>query len=368
MIDLLAPALVALQGAYESRRLYTPGSPVAASRLANAVETLSRLALAHPGATIMLLADRVVAGDELVPQGDCLMQGGLGRLATRGVAGLRIDGPPTSAQLVELLAAMERPDQSLPAGGPLRLLHAGQEPHPPGRTPQGRPAIPASIITRLQGVLDPLSTHAQLETQHLASLTGELATLAITSGNSLIPLSDLRTHDEYTYVHTINVALLSSALAQAIGLAPDRVHDITCAAMLHDVGKVRTPREVLNKQGGFTPDELAIMRRHPEEGARVLVAAGVRLDAAIAVAYEHHMHRSGGGYPKMPPRWRMHLASQIVQVADVYDALRTNRPYRAAMTIEQARNAMEQDTGKVFDPQLLTAFFDRVAMRASHAA
>lgn len=224
------------------------------------------------------------------------------------------------------------------------------------------------MVTRLQSVLDPLGTRGQLETSHLASLTGELAALSVTSGNSLIPLSDLRTHDEYTYVHTINVAMLSGALAQAIGLSPDRVHDVTCAAMLHDVGKIRTPSEVLNKQGGFTNQELAIMRRHPEDGARVLVAAGVKLDAAITVAYEHHMHRSGGGYPKMPPRWRMHLASQIVQVADVYDALRTNRPYRAAMTIEQARAAMEQDTGKVFDPQLLTAFFDRVATRASHAA
>lgn len=368
MMELIGEALAAWQGAFEARRLYTPESPIAAQRVESAVAMAAKLCQAHPGAMVMLLPDRVVVGEETLPQGKRLMQGGFANLRARGVCALRFCAPPAKPDFLELLACMEQAGGPVPTLTSIQLLGVDQTGGGVAIGPMSGRIVPVSMVARLQGVLDPLGHKAELESQHLASLTSELAALSITSGDSLIPLSELRTHDEYTYVHTINVAMLSGALAQAMGLAPDKVHDITCAAMLHDVGKVRTPAEILNKPGGFTNQDVAVMRQHPEDGARLLIAAGVKLDVAIAVAYEHHMQRAGGGYPKAPSRWKMHIASQIVQIADIFDALRTNRPYRAAMSLAQAEEAMTRDVGKVFEPAMLQIFFERVARRSLHAA
>ncbi|MFA6044714.1 MAG: HD domain-containing phosphohydrolase [Phycisphaerales bacterium] len=368
MMDLLEQALGALQAAFESRRLYTPQSPVAAQRARDALASLTTLGSAHPGTTAVLLPDRIVVGEEPLHNGGRMMQGGLQRLRDRGIAAIRINAAPTDADLAAILACMESDQNPVPRLSSIGLHGAGEAGVGVSGATPGRGFVPASMVARLQGVLDPLGTRAELETNHLASLTSELAALSVTRGDALIPLSELRTHDEYTYVHTINVAMLSGALAQAMGLSPDKVHDITCAAMLHDVGKVRTPSEILNKKQDFTKEDVAIMRRHPEDGARLLIAAGVKLDVAIAVAYEHHMHRGGGGYPNPPARWKMHVASQIVQVADVFDALRTNRPYREALSLEKARETMEREAGNIFDPALLQIFFAHVAARTRHAA
>jgi putative nucleotidyltransferase with HDIG domain len=172
----------------------------------------------------------------------------------------------------------------------------------------------------------------------------------------VIPLLSLREYDEYTTTHSLNVSVLAMALAESLCLSPREVRAFGVAGLLHDIGKVRIPRDVLNKPGQLTPAERDLIRKHPVDGARIIMESDQQLDVAASVAYEHHIMIDGSGYPTMHFRRDCHPASHVVHVCDVYDALRTNRPYRAAWEHEQVMEYLRENAGTEFDPTLIRAF------------
>ena len=140
----------------------------------------------------------------------------------------------------------------------------------------------------------------------------------------------------------------------------DDLVDLTVSAVLHDVGKRMIPKSVLNKEGKLTDDEFKLVQHHPVDGARLLFGAPDVPAVAPIVAFEHHMY-PGGGYPRVAAGWKMHLASRIVQVADVFDALRTDRPYRKGMSLQEALEILQKDAGTRYEHALRDAFARRVA-------
>jgi putative nucleotidyltransferase with HDIG domain len=180
---------------------------------------------------------------------------------------------------------------------------------------------------------------------------------------SLVTLATLKAHDDYTVTHITNVALLAMALGEAVDLSPAAVTDLGMAALLHDIGKLRVPAEILNAPGRLTDEQAAIIKRHPEDGARILLATPGVSELAVAVAYEHHVQYDGGGYPAVRPGWRLNLASAITTIADVYDALRSDRPYRKGLPPAEVHAIMSREAGTVFAPGLLQAFLSHVAPR-----
>ena len=142
----------------------------------------------------------------------------------------------------------------------------------------------------------------------------------------LLPLLQLKEFDQYTTTHALNVSVLSMGLAEFMGLSPREVRAYGVAGMLHDLGKVRVPKDILTKPGKLTPEEWSLMRSHTVEGARLILQSDQKLDVAALVAFEHHIMINGGGYPDRHFRCDCHKASTLVHVCDVYDALRTKRP------------------------------------------
>ena len=169
----------------------------------------------------------------------------------------------------------------------------------------------------------------------------------------LIPV---RQHDEYTTIHSMNVSVLSMSLAESIGTSPDDVRDIGEAALLHDLGKALTPIEVLQKPGKLSSDEWDIIKRHPEEGARIILRSGGSMEFAAVVAYEHHLTWQGGGYPSLRYPRRPHPVSQMVQICDIFDALRTERPFRGPWPIERILAYFDEISGTDLNPDVLEAF------------
>jgi HD-GYP domain-containing protein (c-di-GMP phosphodiesterase class II) len=106
-----------------------------------------------------------------------------------------------------------------------------------------------------------------------------------------------------------------------------------------------------------------MMKKHPEDGARLLISTPRVPDLAVIVAFEHHLDQRGGGYPAVPPEWRIHLASAVTHIVDVYDALRSDRPYRKGLAPDVVAQMMLADAGTVFDALLLHSFFERVVPR-----
>jgi putative nucleotidyltransferase with HDIG domain len=172
----------------------------------------------------------------------------------------------------------------------------------------------------------------------------------------ILPLLQLREFDEYTTTHSLNVSVLTMALAESLGLAQQDVRTFGIAGLLHDLGKVNVPQEILNKPGKLTEEERTIMQQHPAAGAKLIIESGRRLDLAAAVAHEHHIMINGHGYPACHYRRDCHKASKLVHVCDVYDALRTKRPYRDAWEAERVLTYIEERAGTEFEPDAATAF------------
>ena len=172
----------------------------------------------------------------------------------------------------------------------------------------------------------------------------------------LLPLLQLKEFDQYTTTHALNVSVLSMGLAEFMGLSPREVRAYGVAGMLHDLGKVRVPKDILTKPGKLTPEEWSLMRSHTVEGARLILQSDQKLDVAALVAFEHHIMINGGGYPDRHFRCDCHKASTLVHVCDVYDALRTKRPYRDAWEPAATLAYIERGIGTEFDADVARAF------------
>jgi putative nucleotidyltransferase with HDIG domain len=172
----------------------------------------------------------------------------------------------------------------------------------------------------------------------------------------VLPLLKLKEFDQYTTTHSLNVAVLAMGLAEALGCRPKEIRSIGVAGLLHDIGKIRIPLAVLTKPGKLNDEERAIMNSHPIDGARVIMQSDEDLGMAATVAYEHHIMLNGGGYPVLHYARECAMASRLVHVCDVYDALSTKRPYRDAWPSEKTMQYLEERAGTEFDPDLVTAF------------
>ena len=163
------------------------------------------------------------------------------------------------------------------------------------------------------------------------------------------PIREMKNFDDYTFTHALNVCVLSSALAQALQVSDEMVNAIAMAALCHDLGKKEVPKEVLNHNGPLAPEQWLLMQRHPSCGARLLLdIPGVESANPLlpVVAYQHHMGANQSGYPKVQtnlPQHTLHFASLLVAIADVYDALRTVRPYRPALSVAKTTTILIKD-------------------------
>jgi len=149
--------------------------------------------------------------------------------------------------------------------------------------------------------------------------------------STLLGLTNLRCHDQYTHNHSVNVSLLAMALGNRAGYPKVELADLGLSALFHDVGKCAISLDVLNKPGEFTQEEWAVMRSHPIEGVFTLVnSRGINnVPARMAAAsFEHHMNYDYSGYPKLKVPWTQTVASRIITIADCYDAMTSSRVYR----------------------------------------
>ena len=179
----------------------------------------------------------------------------------------------------------------------------------------------------------------------------------------VLPLLQLKEFDQYTTMHSLNVAVLAMGMAEALGCSPAEVRTFGVAGLLHDIGKIRIPIEVLTKPGALSPEDRLLMNQHPADGARLIIQTDGDLDLAAVVAYEHHIMLNGDGYPALHYGRTCALASRLVHVCDVYDALRTRRPYRDAWSSAKAAAYLEQRAGIEFDPALVATFMKMLRER-----
>lgn len=368
MIELLNAALLEMQSALTARALYPPSHPVIRGGENRAHELLSRLLGSAPEATVFAIGERVVFDNRTLPASASLATSLFAELRRRGIDRLTFRRGIPYGELRALLDALaaEGRCRVLPSGhlglGYIQQREGGPAVAAAVAAPDAAP-LPAQLGSALREVWHEIQDGRVLQADLLGDIVTSVSKAISESSSALLPLASLKQHDEYTFVHTINVAMLSTSLGEAVGFRGRPLHELALASLLHDIGKELIPLELLNKSGKFTDEEFRIVQEHPSDGARLLLATSGVPEIAPIVAYEHHVRADGGGYPRVPRGWRLSLASRIVQVADVFDALRSHRPYRPALPLPSIVETMSADAGSFFDADLLDVFFDRVSGR-----
>ena len=174
-----------------------------------------------------------------------------------------------------------------------------------------------------------------------------------------------RSADPSPYVHALNVCALATGIAEHIGLEKKWIHEIGLGALLHDIGLHLAPSTLLSTTAVITLDEKTRYWDHPVRGAELLLTSPGIPELVPIIAYEHHLHYNGKGFPAQQRPRELNLASMIVLIADTYDNLRRDRPEQKAFSMTETLNTMNQEAGKDFHPLLLKAFRDLVKAQAS---
>jgi putative nucleotidyltransferase with HDIG domain len=175
-------------------------------------------------------------------------------------------------------------------------------------------------------------------------------------------LTALKRHDAYTFTHMVNVTALSMALARSLNLEGPMLREFGFAALMHDIGKVHTPPEVLNKPDKLTKEEFEVMKRHVVDGAHILRRTPDVPALAPVVAFEHHLKMDLSGYPEKVGSRKLNLCTMVVTVVDVFDALRSNRVYRAGLATDRIKAIMQQQDSTAFNRALLRRFVNMMGL------
>ncbi len=320
----------------------------------------------------LALVDGTVAFDDAaVPiQGNELLAGLAALLKRQGADRLVVRAGVRRWEIAALVQALNTPAEELAARGGIDRLLAEQGAERicagPIRAAEGEQAgvtaalpdawrLAADASRRLEGIRHELAARASAAALAQAmQIAADLVEMVRRQPDVFVLLHGLKSHDAYSFAHSVDVALLSLSMARALGLSRAGLLQVGVAALLHDLGKERIPLEILNKPDRLTDREWEIMRRHGPEGAKMLLRTPGVPPLAVVVAYEHHLAQEEddpdhGGWP-------LHLASQLVCIADVYDALRSHRPYRKALPSDEAMRVMEAEAAGRFDPDLFAGF------------
>jgi putative nucleotidyltransferase with HDIG domain len=189
-----------------------------------------------------------------------------------------------------------------------------------------------------------------------------LAKLVSNDRTSLMALTAIKRYDNYTFTHMVNVSVLAMAQARSLNLEGPLLREFGFAALMHDIGKVHTPLEVLNKPDKLSKDEFEQMKQHVLDGAHILRRTPEMPALAPVVAFEHHLRQDLSGYPENIGHRELNLCTQIVSIADVYDALRSKRVYRDGLPSDRIRGIMTQKDSPAFNTKLLRRFINLMGL------
>lgn len=194
-----------------------------------------------------------------------------------------------------------------------------------------------------------------IEAEAAAPLVEEISNSVMRNPGALISLARLKTADDYTFMHSVAVCALMIALARQLGLDEKQTREAGMAGLLHDLGKAMIPLEVLNKPGKLTDAEFDLVKTHPEEGYKLLLEGKDVSEVVKDVCLHHHEKVDGSGYPKRLNGETMSLFAKMGAVCDVYDAITSNRPYKAGWDPAESIKRMAEWKGH-FDPMVFQAF------------
>jgi putative nucleotidyltransferase with HDIG domain len=224
----------------------------------------------------------------------------------------------------------------------------------------------ASIVGKSKGAVFSMFSEARMgkaiEAEQAMPLVEEIANSVMRNPGALIGLARLKTADDYTYMHSVAVCALMIALSRQLGLSDDQTREAGLAGLLHDIGKMAVPSDILNKPGKLTDAEFISVKEHPAAGYAMLLEAKGVGEIALDVCLHHHEKMDGSGYPKGLAGDQISLYAKMGAVCDVYDAITSNRPYKAGWCPAESLRKMSEWAKGHFDEAVFQAFVKSIGI------
>ncbi|HZT75769.1 MAG TPA: HD-GYP domain-containing protein [Vicinamibacterales bacterium] len=357
--------------ALRSSQLYSKGHPIIGRNLEQLTSAIQLLHTLAPTTVIGFVGEEIIVDDMPIAKADTL-GGMVRRLQQNGVDRINIDRGVTADELAAFVDTVSR----------LEPRADGSDADPFGEMPHIRVGR-VTVDQRIEGSLTDMATIKRLYSDAVSVATNVWdsaqtegkpdATIARTmidglaqavaqNRTALLALTTLKNYDNYTFTHMVNVSILTMGQARGLGIDGPLLREFGMAALMHDIGKVRTPLEVLNKPDKLTDQEFAIMKRHVVDGAEMLRQTPDIPALAPVVAFEHHLRLDGSGYPGGVVRQSLNVGTMLCSIADVYDAMRSQRTYQQAFPTDRILAVLKRSDGKQFDQHLVRRFVQLVGI------
>lgn len=365
--DLVRRLAAALRGA----QLYAPGHPLVVRSVAALSDVLALSHATSPSVAIGIVGDELVVGEIPIPRAAENMGELMRRLQQAGIERIVIDRGVEPDELTRLVQVVGRSETTAPGQARAEAVAAALSGLPHIRV--GR----LQIDERVDAAVGDIATVRQLYSDAVsvantlwesASVEGmpdadaargmvdSLAQAVAQNRTALMALTALKQYDNYTFTHMVNVSILTMGQARGLGIEGALLREFGLAALMHDIGKVRTPSDILNKPEKLTDTEFDILKRHTVDGAEILRRTPEMPALAPVVAFEHHLRMDGTGYPIGIRRDGLNLGTMLCGIADVYDAMRSQRVYQQAFPTDRILAVLQRNDGTQFDQHLVRRF------------
>jgi putative nucleotidyltransferase with HDIG domain len=346
-------------------QLYAADHPLLGRNVEGLLNALKALHQTQPAVTVGIVDHEFVVLDTPLPKASAGMKDLIDRLLTNKVERLSFERGITASEITDLMLGVAR--LSTKAGGP---EPAWNFPHiRTGRITSEEPGrdgiasdmaairqLYTSAVSAAEAAWESAAAEGKPDVPAALHAVEGLADAVTQNRTALVALTAMRNYDNYTFTHMVNVSILTMGQARALGIEGRLLREFGLSALMHDIGKVRTPKEILQKPERLTEQEFVIMRRHPMEGAEILRRTPEMPILAPVVAFEHHLRLDGTGYPEGAKRVALNLGTMICSIADVYDAMRSQRAYQQAFPTDRVLAVLKKDDGAHFEAQLVRRF------------
>jgi putative nucleotidyltransferase with HDIG domain len=346
-------------------QLYAADHPLLGRNVEGLLAALKTLHQQQPSVTVGIVDREFVVADTPLPKASAGMKDLIDRLLTNRIERIGFERGVAAAEITDLMLAVAK----LPPkpGGPevnwtFPHIRAGritsEEPGKDGIASDMAAIrqLYSSAVSAAELAWESAAAEGKPDVPAVLNAVEGLADAVTQNRTALVALTAMRNYDNYTFTHMVNVSILTMGQARALGIEGRLLREFGLSALMHDIGKVRTPKEILQKPERLTEEEFVVMRRHPVEGAEILRRTPEMPILAPVVAFEHHLRLDGTGYPAGARRSNLNLGTMICSIADVYDAMRSQRAYQQAFPTDRVLAVLKKDDGAHFDAQLVRRF------------
>lgn len=365
----LSRVIAQFTAAITNTGLYSPAHPQVAQYVDRAYSVLTDLLRLRPEITIILVGDDLVAEGRPLPGSGAYVQNFVRIMKKKAVervtflAGL----PRTELQtLIQDLASLD--SVSVKSSPCIKLgkveLRVKEDTGQQALSSSDISAedmvallsLTAAELDELKELYLNIKRHRRLDVRGVDEIVTGFIKSFRQEINPMSLLANIKSVHEYTFTHVTNVGILTMSQAESLGFKGEHLHQIGVASLLHDVGKLFIPDEILSKASALTPEERKVIETHTVKGARYLMGLDGIPKLAVLAALEHHLKYDGTGYPSIKGGWRPNIVSQMISIADVFDAMRSKRSYQDAMPLEKIEEVLRKGSGTSFNPKLVEHF------------